>query len=284
MTASLIADGGSTKVEWICIYKDSTQLPPFSTKGFNAAQVSDTEALEYFQSVREFLPQDLKLTDIHYYGAGCATPQICARIQSAIQNIWTDASVEVGSDMLGSARSLLGRKPGIAAILGTGSNSALYDGKNIISNIPPLGYVLGDEGSGTALGKKLLGDIFKRLAPEEISNAFFTKYKTNMGEVIENVYRKPGANAYIASFVPFIGEYIDHPYLHGLAKECFTIFLERNIIPYSVSRDLPVNFTGSIAVVFSDILKEAAADLGLRIDKIIGNPILGLVKFHTNDE
>lgn len=282
MAITLIADGGSTKVEWIFISDGIVREKTFSTKGLNAAQTSENDLTGYFKSVKELLPLDLIPNAIHYYGAGCATPQICLRIDEALGKTWPGADIEVGSDMLGAARALLGNKQGVAAILGTGSNSALYDGEKIISNIPPLGFILGDEGSGTSLGKRLLGDIFKGLAPQDIIETFHEKYHLNLGEVIEKVYRKPGANAFIASFVPFINENISHKYMTDLVKDSFRTFFERNIAPYSLPETCPVNFTGSIAVVFNHLLKEVAFEKGYKTDRIIGKPILELAKYHIS--
>ena len=279
MKSILIADSGSTKVEWAAIYPGLSSPILLKTRGLNGAMVSQNLASEYFLFVKNELPQDFLPDEIHYYGAGCGTPKVCELIGEAIENIWPNTFINVQSDLLGAARALLENKPGIVAILGTGSNSALYDGSKITANIPPLGYILGDEGSGTSLGKKLLGDIFKSIAPDDISVLFFSKYNLNLSDLIENTYRKPGANSYIASFVPFIAENIDHPYIKSIVKDSFYSFFERNITPYN-SSNLPINFIGSIATIFSDTLKDVAEVLGYEVDKIIARPLDGLIKYH----
>lgn len=189
--------------------------------------------------------------------------------------------MEVASDLLGAARGLLGSEPGIAAILGTGSNSCLYDGREIIANTPSLGYVLGDEGSGNAIGRRLLSDYFKHQMPEEVSVLFEQTLGPTIPEVLENVYRQPGANRWLAGFAKFAAGNIGHEYVHDLVAGCFRGFIRRNILPYDrVNKisGLPLCFTGGVAFHFAGLLREVCASEGLPVSRIIQSPLEGLVK------
>ncbi len=279
----LIADGGSTKVEWCLINPIGNIITTFKTDGINAAHISGTDAETYFQGISANINPEYTISLIHYYGAGCATTEICTSIKSAIESAWKSATVHVESDMLAACRALLGKDTGIACILGTGSNSALFDGESIIANIAPLGYILGDEGSGTALGKRLIGDVFKGIAPKEIITDFAKETGLTKDDVIRKTYRSPSPNKFLASFVPFIKERLDHPYMLEITKETFLCFFKRNIIPYHSAAEVPVNFIGSIAANFSGILEEIGNDLGIKIGNIVASPIPGLIKYHTDE-
>ncbi|MDE6026754.1 MAG: ATPase, partial [Muribaculaceae bacterium] len=211
----LIADAGSSKVEWAVLFNDGSQPVRFTTPGINALMTETRELVEAFRKASENLPTSCKVSAIYYYGAGCATSAICGKISDALQSVWDGAQPYVESDMAGAARALLGREKGIAAILGTGSNSALYDGEGIIGNIPPLGFILGDEGSGTALGKRLIKEIFKGKMPEELKETFFKEFDISLPEILNKVYKEPAPNKFIASLVPFIRKHMDSPFIHN---------------------------------------------------------------------
>ena len=188
---------------------------------------------------------------------------------------------KVESDLLGAARAVCGHEPGIACILGTGSNSCLYDGKDIVKHTPPLGYILGDEGSGSYLGKTLLNGLFKGTLPEELKETFCTRFELKLPDIIERVYRLPAANAFLASLVPFIVEHRSHPAIHDLLIEAFCLFIKRNIAIYG-HHELPINCVGGIAFQFEAELKEAAAKEGMQIGRVLLRPISGIVQFHHN--
>lgn len=280
MVTKLIADAGSTKVDWCLIGGDGKEKKRFKTGGINALLISDDDLNRELQSVRDILGPESCEDEVYYYGAGCATPAVCRKIVKAFHRLFPDAMVYVNSDMLGAARALCKDKPGIACILGTGSNSCLYDGVSIINNVPSLGYVLGDEGSGAALGKRLLSDAFKGQLPEMIREEFLARYQLNLAEILEKVYKSSAPNRFLASLVPFIQDHIWNPYIYSLVREEFICFIKKNIAMYVGAHSLPVNFMGSIASGFEDILREAADSLGYRVGKVEKSPMDGLIGYH----
>ncbi len=279
----LIADGGSTKVEWCLVSISGNIEAEFQTEGINPAITAESDINRYFLSVKNIMDTDIHPSRIYYYGAGCATKKICATVANAIMPAWSPQKVEVESDMLGACRSMLANNAGIICILGTGSNSALYDGDKIIANVPPLGFILGDEGSGTALGKRIISDIFKKIAPNDIIEAFQGDFHISIEEVIEHTYRQPRPNTFLASFVPFIAKHINHPYMHKLVADNFIEFLSRNVLQYGDVINDGICFIGSLAAIFSRQLREAAATLRLKVLNIEQRPMSGLINYHLTD-
>lgn len=280
MKNRLIADAGSTKIDWAYLSPDNGACR-FQTEGLNALLASADDMTRIFQAVRESIP-DAPVRQVFYYGAGCASEAICGKIGSALADAFQTRDVFVASDLLGAARALLGNNPGIACILGTGSNSCLYDGSGITMNIPPMGFILGDEGSGAALGKRLLADIAKTIAPEHIRTAFAERFRLTVPGILDLVYRQPAPNRFLASLVPFINDNIHDTYMTALVRREFTEFLSRNVMRYPGAKEIPVNFTGSIAMVFGDILREAAGEAGLTVGTVSAAPMPGLIKYHTD--
>ena len=197
-----------------------------------------------------------------------------------LKEFFPNASIQVDSDMLGAARALCGDSEGVACVLGTGSNSCLYNGTEITDQVPSLGYILGDEGSGAALGRRFISDCLKRQLPESVSKEFMERYSLSKDIIIENVYRKPLPNRYIAGFVPFIHEKRAIPEVHKMLVQCFSEFFTRNIINYHKPW-LPAHFVGSLAGLFADELIEAADSLGMTIGRIMTSPIIGLADYHS---
>lgn len=279
---TLVFDAGSTKTEVGIIEYVHGGVPTVSTMliaGINPAVASDESIVRCLNEIKEAYPENI--LEIHFYGAGCATDKTCGRIHEILNGLWKSCGeIEVASDMLGAARALLQHEPGVACILGTGSNSALYDGCNLIDNIPPLGYILGDEGSGTALGKRLIADVFKRIAPEEIRNKFFEETGLTKEIVIEKVYRGETPNKFLGSVVPFIKQNLDNPYMRGMAEDVFGAFFDRNLMQYEGIQHLPVNFAGSIAYHFEDEIRSVATSRGLRVGEILDKPMKKLIEYH----
>ncbi|MBD5299346.1 MAG: hypothetical protein HDS22_05185 [Bacteroides sp.] len=282
MKNKLIADAGSTKVEWVLLKRDGSLGSTFVTDGLNAILASSDSVTKAFTEVRKRLPEELEVEEIHYYGAGCATPEICGRVKDTFTDVFGTVSVNVSSDLLGAARSLFGPKKGIACILGTGSNSCMYDGKSIISQIPSLGYVLGDEGSGAALGKRLVSDAFKNQLPESIREKFLEEYGLTLSGILDNIYRNESPNKFLASLVPFLKDNLWNPYIYSLVLKELTKFVRRNVAMYQGAHSLDVSFTGSIAFHFAKILREAAESQGYRVTSITETPMSGLIEFHKN--
>lgn len=281
MKNKLIADAGSSKIDWVLLSDTGEVVDRTTSIGINAL-MNDAPHLEAaFGKVADKLGITESLNEIHYYGAGCATPQICAKVSDALGAVWPAGRIHVCSDLLGAARAHFSDQRGIICILGTGSNSGLYDGRDISHNIPPLGFILGDEGSGAALGKRLVGDAFKGHLPKSIRDQFMNTYELSLADILDYTYKRPAANRFLASLVPFLSERLWNPYIYSLVREEFTLFFKRNVAMYSGARSMPLAFTGSIAYHFADILREAADRQGFKISAITASPMEGLIKFHS---
>lgn len=284
MGSRLIADAGSTSVEWSLVSKDGGVLASVATQGINAL-LADAETINStFADVKRELPEDCVIEEIYYYGAGCATPSICEKVRESLADVWHDASISVNSDLLGAARSLFGDKKGIACILGTGSNSCFYDGENIVKQIPSLGFILGDEGSGAALGKRLISDAFKEQLPENVRDAFLDEYHLTLPEILDKVYKQPAPNRFLASFVPFLHKNLWNPYIFSLVLKELTRFVKRNVAMYKGAHSVDVCFTGSIACHFERVLREAVASQGYRVTRISRSPMEGLIAYHSKQK
>ena len=281
MKNKLIADAGSTKVEWVLIDSEGSVVERHTGDGLNALLVEEDEAGQMFADDFEKLGQRESLEEIHYYGAGCATTAVCSKIHRALQKTWQAGTVSVSSDLLGAARSLFGRSRGIACILGTGSNSCLYNGASIEYNVPSLGFILGDEGSGAALGKRLISDAFKGQLPASILERFTAQYKLTLSEILDKTYRSPNPNRFLASLVPFLSEHLWNPYIYSLVLDEFTHFVKRNISMYKGAHSLPIAFTGSIAYYFEQILRDAIERQGYEVSAVTRTPMEGLIAFHS---
>lgn len=284
----LIADGGSTKVHWQLRRPDGTVADEFITAGVNPAVMAENEVERLMGApLRSALDPHPPVSEVRYYGAGCKG-EWCAVMERVIRRTVGDIPVTVGSDMLGTCIGLLGNRPGIACILGTGANSCLFDGHSIVANTPPLGFILGDEGSGTWLGKRLVSDRFKGLLPRHLAEAFDSAFSLTEAETVRRVYR-PSAddespNRFLASLVPFIASNITHPYMQELVTEGFHSFLSRNVMRYfspelltlcgiTDSRTLPVSFTGGVAYAFRNQLRQALKDFRLTPGVIVRSPL-----------
>ncbi|MDL2245647.1 ATPase [Parabacteroides sp. OttesenSCG-928-J18] len=275
----LIADSGSTKTEW-CIMEGNKVEKQFQTAGVNPyMQTADDLFEEWSASLFPQLDR-YPIHSVYYYGAGCAFPEKRQMI-AAILGRHLRAETEVFSDLMGAARALCGRLPGIACILGTGSNSCLYDGVEIVGHTPSLGYILGDEGSGAFLGKRLVGDCLKKQLPQPIINKFLDTYQLTEESVLERVYRQPFPSRYLASLSRFLLDNIEEPAIHALVKDSFRLFLERNVKPYTHATDFPIHFLGSVAYYYQSILREATRAAGLHPGQIALSPLPGLVEYHS---
>lgn len=274
----LIADSGATKTDW-CYGENISVAKTVQTQGINPFHQSVEQISRILKE--ELLPQLTNLnsiTQIHFYGAGC-TPEKSIVVKEVLQLFFSQATIDVQSDLLGAARSLCGKEHGIACILGTGSNSCEYNGEQIISNVSPLGYILGDEGSGAVLGKRLVGDCLKKQLPEKLCKLFWEYVSMSYAEITDKVYRQPQANRFLASLTPFLSIHRKEPEIHALLLSCFTDFFRRNVMQYNHDATI-VHFTGSIAWYFQEEVKEAARTLNIQTGKFIKSPIHGLIKYH----
>ena len=280
----LIADSGSTKTDW-CLCNNGTILQSIQTQGINPYHQSE-EAIEEVlnKELKSQLMQNSELEvrssySVIFYGAGCANETANNRVKEAIQKVLGVDDITIHSDLLGAARALCGHEEGIACVLGTGSNSCLYNGKEIIANIPPLGYILGDEGSSAVLGRRLVGDCLKNQLPEALRQEFLSEYQLTQEIILEKVYRQPLANRFLASLTPFLSKHRDVPEVHRLLVESFVAFFVRNVKQYRRPW-LPIHCIGSIASAFSNEVKEAAESLGMELGTIQQSPMAGLIKYH----
>jgi N-acetylglucosamine kinase-like BadF-type ATPase len=274
----LIADSGSTGTTWSIIRERGTDS--CTTAGINPFLQTEEEIAESLAN--GFSLKRGPFDAVHFYGAGCANPEKNEKVKRPLAAFFDAAHIFVDSDLMAAARSLCGTGPGIAAILGTGSNSCYYDGKEIAKHVSPLGYILGDEGSGSVMGRRLLSDILKNQLPAKVISDFFSEYNIQPADILEQVYRKPFPNRFMAKFTPFLAVNIDQPAVYQLVKQSFSDFFTRNISQYPEALQMPVNFTGSIAWYFSDVLSEAAKENGYRTGIITRSPMEGLVSYHKN--
>ena len=277
----LIADSGSTKTEWMLIEK-GTVLKHLITKGINPFFQTEEEICSELKVT--LIPQleSVKVHQIHFFGAGCALPERKAQVSNALKVLFANAEISVESDLLGAARALLGREKGIACILGTGSNSCFYDGDKIVENVSPLGFILGDEGSGAVLGKLFVGDCLKNQLPEALRDKFMDEYQLTPAIILDRVYKQPFPNRFLASFMPFLAAHKHEPAVYNLIYNAFVAFFRRNVMQYDYS-SYPVSFTGSVAFYFADILRKAAVDCGINVDKIEKKPMKGLVEMYCKE-
>ena len=275
---TLIADSGSTKTDW-CLAEDGKILRQIKTDGINPVFLTDEELRNAMEDVARQL-EDTRPEAIHFYGAGCIPTQT-ERVRRALAHAFTSAgSVEAASDMLGAARGLCGHQAGIACILGTGSNSCSYDGKNMVANVSPLGFILGDEGSGAVLGKLLVGSLLKNQLAPGLKEEFLERYALTPADIIERVYRRPFPNRFLAGLSPFLAEHLEDEGIHRLVLDAFRDFLRRNVMQYDW-RAHDVHFCGSIAYHYKKILADAAALEGIRIGQVVQSPMEGLVRYHS---
>lgn len=274
----IIADSSSTRTEWVLIDGDKVVERAF-TQGLNP----------YFQSRREIshsirleLPDSFfrrRWEHVYFYGAGCANAEKTKVMElSLVAQFKTPVTVE--SDLLGAARGLLVREPGIACILGTGSNSCHYDGTKIVKNVRPLGFILGDEGSGAYLGKHFLSDCLKGIAPTTLGEMFYEQFNVTPDEIMDAVYTNPFPNRSLSAYSVFLAQHLDDEYVYHTVYSAFMKFFTRNVAAYRYG-ELPLCFVGATATTYSEILKKVAADFGVEISKIIDSSMSGLVKFHT---
>lgn len=280
----LIADSGSTKTDW-CVCHQGEVLQRIQTQGINPVHQSDDEIEKIIREMAAQLMNAESISRVHFYGAGCHSPKMQSIVSNALQTALLHCrlqEIRIDSDLVGAAQSVCQGEAGIACILGTGSNSCEFDGKEIVRNTPSLGYILGDEGSGASLGRILIGDWLKGQLPQEVGDAFAKEYGLTQNDIIERVYRQPLANRFLANFTPFLHKHRTEPAIHTLLVGEFTRFFLRNVMVYNTQ--LPVHFVGSVAHYFNEELTEAAQSLGLTVGRILRAPMEGLIKNHAGVE
>ncbi len=277
----LVADCGSTKIDWCLLNNGKVEKQVF-TMGMNAVMLTEEEMRTRIADELVAELEGYTVEEVYFYGAGCISPEVCGNVQRAIAaNLPSAKKIEVHTDLLAAARALFGHNPGIACIMGTGSNSCYYDGEEIRDNVSPLGFILGDEGSGAVLGKLLIGDVLKNQLPADLCEKFLKQYELDRNTIIRRVYKEPQGNRFLASVTPFLIQNIDRAEVHELVLNSFKAFFKRNIAQYNDYTKLDVNFVGSIAHYYRPVLEEAAAACGCHVGTVIKSPMEGLIKFHT---
>ena len=276
----IIADSGGSKIDWRLL-KSSGEIRQAHTSGFNP-YYQPIEDLD--KSVKSLLPQiDEEIGKIFFYGAGVSSEKNQDLIKEAFKKYFDKAHIEIGWDLLAAARALCGDEPGIACIMGTGSNSCLYDGEKITYVVANLGWILADEGSGTSIGKKFLFDYLRLKQPAHIAEAFKQRFPFTREEFLEKVYQQEKPGAFLAGFTRFIFQHLKDPYCYTLIYDSFTEFYEEVVMRYENYQRYKVHFTGSIAFYFSDVLRQVAADKGIAVKNIMEGPIAGLTLYHKKD-
>ncbi|MGB0930454.1 MAG: BadF/BadG/BcrA/BcrD ATPase family protein [Chitinophagales bacterium] len=274
----LIADSGGTKTTWAFVHS-ADDIEISKTKGIHP----------YFQNVQEisqileYLPIDLvvEVTEIQFYGAGCGAKEQAQKVASALKNHFPNkAKIEVHTDVFGAARALCQGSAGMAAILGTGSNTCFYDGKRIVNNSRGFGFILGDEGSGAVMGKQLVMDYLYQKVPLHLLIQLEEKHGLEDDELLKNVYQKPAPNRYLAQFSYFIHQHRSEPYIQQLLQSHFEDFFRKRILIFEEHQKLPLHLIGSIAFYFQEEIRVVAANFGIEIGKVLQNPVEGLVGYH----
>ena len=274
----LIADSGATKAEWCLI--DGSRKKLLYTQGISPYFLN-TEQIRSLL-LKELCPflKKSAIDVVYYYGTGCANPGNARIIKKALQQTFTGSEVQVTHDLMAAARSLCGDDKGIACILGTGSNSCYYNGKKIIRNSPGLGYILGDEGSGAYLGKKVLQYYLYKTFDDDLKQKFDAKYDTDTVQILESVYKKPLPNRYLAGFTIFLAENRGHYMVENIIEDGLNDFFFNHLTKYKETSSLPVSFVGGVAYGFKDVLEQLCLAYEMQLGKVLKNPMEGLIDYH----
>lgn len=279
MSVTLLADSGATKAEW-CLLNNGKKKILF-TQGISPYFLNTGQIAELLE--KELVPKIKNVTveHIHYYGTGCSNVDNVRSIKKALNKIFAKAQVKVNTDLMAAARALCGHEKGIACILGTGSNSCYYNGKNIVKNSPGIGYVLGDEGSGAYLGKKVIQYYLYNTFDEDLRARFDAKFVTTAAEILDNVYKKPLPNRYLASFALFLAENRGHYMIENIIEDGLNDFFFQHLCKYNEIWKQPVNFVGSVAYGFKDVIEQLCSSYEFELGTVLKNPMDGLIRYHT---
>jgi glucosamine kinase len=274
----LVADSGSSKADWILTLSEKQSIS-FRTSGINPFFLSEKEIIKIFQNTPEIQAYTDQVKEIYFFGAGCSSPDRRELISNALSKIFKNAFISVDIDIIACIYATTGTSDGICCILGTGSNISYFDGSRIHDSKHGLGYILGDEGSGTYFGRQLITGYLYGTMPPELSKEFYNKYTIDKETIIRRIYQDPSPNFYLASFSPFMSEHLDHPYIIEILKKGFREFIETNIKSYPDYKTHTCHFVGSIAFHFADILKQLCQEKGIKVGKILKHPIEELSLF-----
>ncbi len=279
----LIADGGSTKADWIALDSNKNEVFRVRTLGLNPAVVSEDELKNRIVNMFQLINIKDQVEEIHFYGAGCGTPQPVKILKKVMKDIFSNASINVAEDMLAAVYASSQKQPAIVCILGTGSNSCYFNGEEIEMLAASLGYTIMDEASGNYFGKKLLRDYYYQKMPKKIAASFENEYNLDADFIKLNLYRKPNPNMYLATFAKFMFEFKDEKYIRKIIKKGFEEFFKYRILPYNKNSETPIFFIGSIAFYFREILEKIANKHDLNVTDIIQRPIDNLLEYHKKN-
>jgi glucosamine kinase len=276
--AILIADSGATKCEWRLVSRDKKKT--ILTQGISPYFLDELQITVLL--TKELLPKlgKIQVKELFFYGTGLSNTDNVKIIRKALKNLFPKAKTDIQTDLVGAARALCGRDKGIACILGTGSNSCYYDGKKIVKNSPGIGYVLGDEGSGAYLGKKVIQYYLYNTFDEELKSRFEKRFQVSPVEILDQVYKKPLANRYLASYAIFLAENRGHYMVENIIEDGLNDFFFTHLYKYRESWILPIHFIGSIAYGFRDVLKDLCQSYELELGKVLKAPMQGLIEYH----
>lgn len=274
----LVADGGSSKTDWILLNEDKS-VEKHHTSGLNPFFLSEKDISRNLNHYKHFSLIAESVKELHFFGAGCSSPDRREIVSNALSSKFKHAFISVESDLLGSAYASCNNKPGFSCVLGTESNISFFDGENILPSKHGLGYILGEDGSGTYFGKVLVTDFLYKRAPEDIMNIFFKTFQINKEMVIKNLYQKPMPNYFLASFAQFMSSHKNHPYIQNILQTGFQAFLNSHLFAYKNHKDYYVNFVGSIAFHFQDVLKDVCLKNEVNVGQILERPIDNLFDF-----
>jgi glucosamine kinase len=275
----LIAESGSTKTDWVLV-NENHDISMFYTIGFNPFFHDDKIIAKHIHDNVSFYNACKNVKQIYFYGAGCSSEDLNLIIKNALSGVFQNAEISVEHDLLACALSTYEEEPSISCILGTGSNSCYFDGQNLIEEVPALGYVLGDEGSGSFFGKKLLSDYLYNRLPEQIKDDLECHFSINKATIFENVYMKPNANVYLASFMRFITNHKEHEYVSKMVEDGMDKFMKTHVCCYDNYKEVKTHFIGSISAIYEKELRLAAEKNNVIIGKIVRKPVNGLVDYH----
>ena len=275
-----IVDGGSTKCDWVILENTGKVSQKTESIGFNPNIISaDLIPQKKKKNPHLFLIKN-QLDYVYFYGSGCGTAENALLVETQLQKVFPYAKVTVKEDLTAAAYAAYKGKPAIVCILGTGSNSCYFDGKSVRRDLPSLGFLIGDEGSGSAIGKHLVRRFFMKKLPQDLHQEFVETYHLTIDDAIKNMYHNPRANAYLAEFNKFVIQRKQHPYFQNMVFDEMKNFFEYQVLPYEEAREAEINFIGSIAYYYEDVLRAAAAELNLTVGHIVQKPIESLVEFH----
>ncbi|NGP89304.1 hypothetical protein [Fodinibius halophilus] len=276
--AFLIADSGATKTEWS--FTNGDQQKTVFTEGLNPYYHTTESITDVIR--HDLLPQlDDNVEEVHFYGAGCDSDAKEQIVRQALDSTFDNASINIYHDLIGAARACFLREQGIACILGTGSNSCLYDGEEIVEHIHSLAFILGDEGSAGYFGKKLINKYFRFEIPKDLKEDLEANYNMSLDHITKGLYDGSQKSRFIASYGAFLGEHDDHPFIKDMLYEGFDNFISRIVLKYSNATDHEVRFIGSVAYAHQDLIKEILAKYDLEAGLFVKNPMERLVKFHA---